>query len=74
MSELYRIAVDLERCGGRPTIRTLRVRVKDILELLAAGAGHDEILQDYPVLEAEDILAALQFVARQNDHPVLRVA
>jgi len=61
-------------CGGRPTIRGLRVRVKDVLDLLAAGAGQAEILADYPYLEAGDIVAALEFAAKQSDHPVLRSA
>jgi len=52
----------------------LRVRVKDILDLLAAGATRDEILEDYPYLEPADITAALEFAAREADHPVLRVA
>ncbi len=74
MSELHRITVRPEQCGGRPCIRGLRVRVKDILELLAAGASREEILTDYPYLEPEDITAALEFAARQSDHPILRVA
>lgn len=74
MSQLYRITVSPKQCGGRPCIRGLRVRVKDVLELLAAGASHGEILEDYPYLEAEDITAALEFAARQSDHTVLRVA
>jgi uncharacterized protein (DUF433 family) len=48
--------------------------VKDVLDLLAAGATHDEILADYPYLEHEDVVAVLAFAARQNDHPVLRSA
>lgn len=74
MSELHRITVDPELCGGRPTLRRLRIRVKDVLDLLASGASHEEILADYPLLEAGDIVAALEFAARQSDHPVLRVA
>lgn len=74
MSELHRITVDAKQCGGRPCIRGLRVRVKDVLDLLAAGASQDEILEDYPYLEAGDIAAALEFAAKQSDHPVLRVA
>ncbi len=74
MSELHRITVDAEHCGGRPCIRGLRVRVTDILDLLAAGASHEEILADYPYLEAEDITAALEFASRNSDHPVLRIA
>ena len=61
-------------CGGRPCVRGLRIRVKDVLDLLAAGATREEILTDYPYLEAEDIAAVLAFAAKQNDHPVLRNA
>ncbi len=71
---MHRITVDPEQCGGRPCIRSLRIRVKDVLDLLASGASRDEILKDYPLLEAGDITAALEFAARQADHPVLRVA
>jgi len=74
MSESHRITVDATRCGGRPCLRHLRIRVKDVLDLLAAGATREEILDDYPLLEAEDITAALEYAARQSDHPVLRVA
>ena len=71
MSALDRITVSAEVCSGRPCIRGLRIRVKDVLELLAAGATREEILADYPYLEADDITAVLEFAARQNDHPVL---
>ncbi|MBB3189429.1 DUF433 domain-containing protein [Halomonas cerina] len=74
MSELHRITVDPELCGGRPCIRSMRIRVKDILDLLAAGATREEMLEDYPYLENEDITAALEYAARQSDHPVLSVA
>jgi uncharacterized protein (DUF433 family) len=59
MSYLARITFNPEQCGGRPCIRGMRIRVKDVLDLLAAGASEDEILQDYPDLEAEDIKACL---------------
>jgi len=74
MSQLHRISVDPGMCGGRPTIRGLRIRVRDVLDLLAAGASRAEILADYPYLEDEDITAVLEFAARQSDHPVLRSA
>ena len=61
MKHLDRITVDREQCGGRPCIRGLRIRVKDILDLLAAGVGQQTILKDYPYLEPEDIQAALEF-------------
>ncbi len=74
MTQLHRITVDATICGGRPTIRGLRIRVKDVLQLLAAGADRAEILADYPYLEADDITAVLEFASRQSDHPVLRSA
>ena len=74
MSHLDRITVNPNQCAGRPCIRGLRVRVKDILDMLAAGASREEILRDYPYLEADDITAALEFAARQSDHPVLQGA
>lgn len=74
MSQLHRITTHPEQCGGRPCIRGLRVRVKDVLDLLAARASREEILEDYPYLEAGDIDAVLEFAAKQSDHPVLRVA
>ena len=74
MSEIHRITSDPEKCGGRPIIRGLRIRVKDILDLLAGGASRAEILADYPDLEDGDITAAPEFASVQSDHPVLRVA
>lgn len=50
----------------------MRIRVKDILDLLAAGVSTEAILQDYPYLEKEDIQAALEFAAAQSDHIMLR--
>lgn len=72
MSAIDRITIDSAVCGGRPCVRGLRIRAKDVLDLLAAGASRDEILADYPCLQDEDITAVLQFAARQNDHPVIR--
>jgi uncharacterized protein (DUF433 family) len=69
---LQRITIDPGKCGGRPCIRGLRIRVTDILELLGAGASFDEILKDHPFLEREDILAALYYAAYQTDHAVLQ--
>lgn len=63
MNHLHRITVDPEVCGGRPCIRGLRVRVTDVLELLASGASREEILEDYPYLQAEDIQAVSQLTA-----------
>jgi uncharacterized protein (DUF433 family) len=74
VSQLHRITTDAEICGGRPCVRGLRVRAKDILDLLASGASTEEILADYPYLEREDITASLQYAAAQLDHPVLHAA
>jgi uncharacterized protein (DUF433 family) len=71
---LHRITVDPNQCGGRPCIRGMRIRVKDVLDMLAAGVPREEILQDYPYLENDDITAVLEYAAVQADHPVLRVA
>lgn len=72
LERLSRITVEEGKCGGRPCIRGLRIRVKDVLELLSAGASFEEILKDYPFLEREDILAAIDYAAQQTDHVVLR--
>lgn len=68
---LSRITIDPEQCGGRPCLRGMRIRVIDVLELLAAGETRDEILSQYPYLEPDDIAASLLYAARQLDHPVL---
>jgi uncharacterized protein (DUF433 family) len=73
-SHLSRITSDPSICGGKPCIRGQRIRVKDVIELLAAGASHEEILTDYPYLEVGDILASLEYAALQMDHPVVRIA
>lgn len=64
MSAIERITIGADVRGRRPCIRGLRVRVKDVLDLLAAGATRDQILADHPLLEAEDITAVLEFAAR----------
>ena len=66
-----RITINTEQCGGRPCIRGLRIRVIDILDLLANGLSHTEILEELPDLEKEDILAALKYASRKLDHPVI---
>lgn len=68
---LSRITIEAGKCGGKPCIRGYRMRVSDVLDLLAAGATFEEILTDYPFLEREDILAAISYAARQTDHVVL---
>ena len=60
-----RITIDPEQCGGRPCIRHYRIRVKDVLEMLAAGVPEGEILKDYEFLQTEDIRACLEYAAEQ---------
>ena len=66
-----RITINSEQCGGRPCIRGMRVRVSDVLDLLAAGLMSHEVLQELPYLEPEDLQACLQYAAREINHPVL---
>jgi uncharacterized protein (DUF433 family) len=66
-----RVTINAEQCGGRPCIRSMRIRVIDILDLFAAGLTAEQILEEMPDLEREDLQAALQYAARCLDHPVL---
>lgn len=70
-NQLGRITVDPGVCGGKPCIRGMRIRVSDVLDLLASGASREEILTDYPYLEDADISAALEFAARQSDRSIV---
>lgn len=72
MTELLeRITVNPEQCGGWPCIRGMRIRVVDILDLFAAGLNAEQIIEELPDLEMDDVKAALQYAARRMDHPVL---
>ena len=71
---LDRITINPKQCGGRPCIRGMRIRVIDVLGLLAAGESAEQILAEYPYLERDDIRACLQFAAGQGDHPILTAA
>lgn len=72
MTELMdRITVDPEQCGGRPCIRGMRIRVTDVLDLLAAGLTTEQVLDELPDLEQDDVRAALQFAAAWLNHPIL---
>ena len=71
MNYMERITFNPNQCGGRPCIRGMRIRVKDVLDLVAAGIPESEILADYLDLEADDIKASLECAAAQLDHPVL---
>lgn len=63
MSRLDRITSDPAICHGQPTVRGSRYTVESLLELLSAGMSIDELLADYPDLERDDVLAALEFGA-----------
>ena len=67
-----RITADPEVCGGKPCIRGMRVRVSDVVGLLAGGMSRQSIMADYPYLEAADIDAALAYAAASADHRVIR--
>lgn len=72
MSELLaRITVNHRQCGGRPCIRGMRIRVSDILDLFAAGLSAEQILEEMPDLEADDLRASLLYASRKLNHPVL---
>jgi uncharacterized protein (DUF433 family) len=71
---LARISIDPRICGGRPCIKGTRMRVSDIVDMLAEGATRQAILADYPYLAGEDIAAALAYAARATDHRVIRAA
>jgi len=67
MTDNPRIVIDAQICHGAPCIRGLRYPVTMILELLASGMSHQDILADYEDLEEEDIRACLQYAARISD-------
>ena len=71
---LDRITFNPKQCGGRACLRGLRVRVSDILDMLAGGATRAEILGDFPYLEDEDITAALLYAARSAESRVVIAA
>jgi len=66
-----RITKNPKQCGGRPCIRGMRIRVVDVLDLFAAGLNSEEILEEMPDLETEDLQAALHYAAQKIDYPVL---
>jgi uncharacterized protein (DUF433 family) len=70
-----RITVDPDRLGGKPCIRELRISVGMVVQMVAAGKTTDEILAEYPYLEAEDVKQALAYsaaLAENEYHLVLR--
>lgn len=72
MSDLLdRITVRSDPCGGRPCIRGMRIRVIDVLDLLAAGLDAKQVLAELPDLEPDDLRAALRYASRRLDHPIV---
>lgn len=68
MSDLLsRVTIDPEQCGGRPCIRGMRIRVTDVLDLLAAGLSAEQVLDELPDLNGDDVRAALWFASRNVD-------
>ena len=66
-----RITVNIDQCGGRPCIRGMRIRVIDILDLLASGLTQKQVLEELPDLEKEDIEAALRYASKKVNHPII---
>lgn len=69
-----RITYNPEQCGGRPCIRGMRIRVTDVLDLLSEGLTFEQVLEELPDLEAEDIQACLRYASRKLNHPILPTA
>ena len=70
-SLLKRITLNPKQCGGRPCIRGMRIRVMDVLDLLANGLSAEQILKELPDLEKKDIQACLYFASQRLNHPTL---
>lgn len=66
-----RITFNPKQCGGRPCIRGMRIRVSDVLDLLASGLTSEQVIEELPDLQPDDILASLQFASQRVDHPVV---
>jgi uncharacterized protein (DUF433 family) len=68
---LKRITFNHEQCGGRPCIRGMRIRVSDILQLYSSGLSSEQLLEEMPDLEKEDLTAALIYASKKLDYPVM---
>lgn len=74
LEEFPRISVDAAVCGGRPVITGTRIRVSDILDMLASGESETAIVADYSYLTADDVRAALRYAAHMGNHPIVIAA
>jgi len=68
-----RITINPDQCGGRPCIRGMRIRVVDVLDLLVAGLSYEQILEELPDLEKEDIEASIKYARGKINHPIVAV-
>ncbi|MBE9096236.1 DUF433 domain-containing protein [Tychonema sp. LEGE 07203] len=68
---LGRITINPRQCSGRPCIRGMRIRVSDVLDLFAVGLSAEQILEEMPDLEIDDLKASLLYASRKLNHPVL---
>ncbi len=68
---MKRISINPEQCGGRPCIRGMRIRVSDVLDLLGSGMSAQQVLDELPDIELEDVRACLQYASQNIDHPVV---
>jgi uncharacterized protein (DUF433 family) len=74
MTRKARVVIDPEVCGGRPIVAGTRMRVVDVLEMLADGVSEAEILNDFPYLETADIRSCLAYAAEAIDHRIVKAA
>jgi uncharacterized protein (DUF433 family) len=74
MNLLDRITFNPQQCGGKPCIRGMRIRVTDVLDLLAAGLSRKQVLDELPDLEPDDISACLTYASQHINHPVVKAA
>lgn len=66
-----RITTNPEQCGGRPCVRGMRIRVSDVLDLLASGMSAAEVVNELPDLELDDVVACLKFASHRLGHPIV---
>lgn len=73
MEYIDRITIESGKCGGRPCVRGMRIRVVDVLDLLVNGLSFDEVLKELPDLELDDIKACVTYARNRMDHSVIAV-
>ena len=69
-----RITVRADQRRGRPCVRGMRIRLKDVLDLFASGNSHEQNREDFPYLESAEIEARLRFAAHQLEDSILESA